>query len=408
MKENHVLLVTTNYWPEPTGTAPFATDLALALHFKGEIVNVLTTYPHYPWWSVPIEYQELPNHTKIEDAVSVLRTRHYIPKSSNLITRVLYEFSLLKNLMKIMKTSDFSNVDYVVTIGSSFAGHFIGKKFAKKKKIPLLIVIHDLIGKGLEQSGIPGGRIIFKLVQSLESSNLKEAAGIAVISPAMKNALKEMGVEPDKVSLIPLYSTNTIPELKPSTAKRANGWDPENFVVVHSGNMGNKQNLETLIDAAKILDSETDITFYLVGHGNQEAHLKSLAKGLKNFHFVPAVADKDFPNILGGADLLLVSERASQLEMSLPSKLTSYFFSNRPVIASVPIAGATAEYLDGLAQIVPAEDPKLLAEKIIYMKQNVAYRNSLAKKALEFAQQNLTRENGRTRYVEWLFDYTRN
>jgi len=216
---SRVLLVTTNYWPEPTGTAPFATDLAFALNFEGEMVNVLTTYPHYPWWSVPNEYRELRNRSKSDDAISVFRTRHYIPKSSNLITRVLYELSLLKNLMKIMKKTDFSNIDYVVTIGSSFAGHFIGKKFANQKNIPLLIVIHDLIGKGLEQSGIPGGRIISKLVQSLESSNLKEASGIAVISPAMKKALKDMGVESDRVSLIPLYGTNTIPELEGSRAK---------------------------------------------------------------------------------------------------------------------------------------------------------------------------------------------
>jgi glycosyltransferase involved in cell wall biosynthesis len=310
--------------------------------------------------------------------------------------------------MKVMKKTDFLNMDYVVTIGSSFAGHFIGKKFAQQKKIPLLIIIHDLIGKGLEQSGIPGGRIISKLVQRLESSNLKKASGIAVISPAMKNALKEMGVEPDKVSLIPLYVTNTIPELGSATAKMANGWDPNTFAVVHSGNMGNKQNLETLIDAAKILRPESGITFYLVGHGNQEAHLKNLAKGLKNLHFMPAVADEDFPNVLGGADLLVVSERVSQLEMSLPSKLTSYFFSNRPVIASVPFAGATAQYLDGLAQIVPAEDPKLLAEKILFMKQNEAFRKSLAETALEYARLNLTRENGRKRYIEWLLDITRN
>ena len=404
---SQVLLVSTNYWPEPTGTAPFATDLASALYLEGGTINVVTTYPHYPWWSIPHEYRDL--HTsKGDGAISVFRTRHYIPKSSNLVTRVLYELSLIKNLQRVMKKTDFSNVDYVVTIGSSFAGHLIGKKFAKQKKIPLLIIIHDLIGKGLEQSGIPGGRIISKLVQSLESSNLKKASGIAVISPAMKNALKEMGVGPDKVSLIPLYGTNTIPELVSSTAKIANGWDPNTFAVVHSGNMGNKQNLETLIDAAKILSSETDIDFFLVGHGNQEARLKTLAKGLKNLHFMPAVAGEDFPNVLGGADLLLVSERASQLEMSLPSKLTSYFFSNRPVIASVPISGATAQYLDGLAQIVPAEDPKLLAEKIMYMKQSEAYRKLLAVKALEYARLNLTRENGRQRYIDWVLDITRN
>ncbi len=402
-----VVIVTTNYWPEPTGTAPFATDLAEALNLEGDVVNILTTYPHYPWWSIPHEYQNLQNPYLGEGGISIFRTRNYIPKSSNLLTRLVYELSLLKNLLKCAERIETSKMDYVVTIGSSFAGHFVGKKFAKQNKIPLLIIIHDLIGKGLEQSGIPGGKIISTLVQLLESRNLKKASGIAVISPAMKNALKEMGVESDKVSLIPLYGTNTIPELRRSTAKMTNGWDPNTFAVVHSGNMGNKQHLETLIDAAKILSFETGITFYLVGHGNQEAHLKKLAKGLKNLHFIPAVKDKDFPNVLGGADLLLVSERASQLEMSLPSKLTSYFFSNRPVIASVPIGGATAQYLEGLAQIVPAENPKLLAKEIMYMKLNQTHSSLLAAKALAYARLNLTRDNGRRRYVDWVLGVTR-
>lgn len=403
---SRVLLVTSNYWPEPTGTAPFALDLAEALNLQGDTVNVVTTFPHYPWWTVPLEYRNIRNPSKNDGMITVFRTKHYIPKSSNLITRVLYELSMLKNIQKVVKRFDFSNIDYVMTIGSSFASHYIGKRFAMHKKIPLLIIIHDLIGKGLEQSGIPGGRIISKLVQLLESRNLKRASGIAVISPAMKKALKEMGVEPDKVSLIPLYSTNTILELERDTAKASNGWDPNTFTIVHSGNMGNKQNLETLIDAARILSSEKDIAFYLVGHGNQEEHLKNRAKGLKNLHFVPAVANIHFPKILGAADLLVVSERESQLEMSLPSKLTSYFFSNRPIIASVPLAGATAVYLDGLAQIVPAGNPILLAEKIIYLKQNEVYRNSLAKKALEYAYLNLTQEKGRKRYINWLTDVT--
>jgi len=402
-----VLLVTTNYWPEPTGTAPFATDLAMALTVEGNFVSVVTTFPHYPWWSIPSQYQGMQNLSHSEEGISIIRTSHYIPKSSNLITRLMYELSLLKNLMRILKRIETLNMDYVVTIGSSFAGHFIGKKFAKQKKIPLLIIIHDLIGKGLEQSGIPGGKIVSKFVQSLESSNLKKASGIAVISPAMKSTLEEMGVEPGKVSFVPIYGTNSIPELETAKAKMANGWDPNNFAVVHSGNMGNKQHLETLIDAAKMLSSESDIVFYLVGHGNNEAQLKTLAKGVKNLHFLPAVKDEDFPNVLGGADLLLVSERASQFEMSLPSKLTSYFFSNRPVIASVPIGGATAQYLQGLAQIVPAEKPKLLAEEIMYMKLNQTHRSMLAAKALTYARLNLTRENGRQRYIDWVLGVTR-
>jgi glycosyltransferase involved in cell wall biosynthesis len=151
-----------------------------------------------------------------------------------------------------------------------------------------------------------------------------------------------------------------------------------------------------------MLGNKSEVKFYLVGHGNREQMLKKLASGEGNIHFLPSVSDERFPAILAGADLLLVSERASQTEMSLPSKLTSYFFSNRPVIASVPTSGATAQYLNGLALIVPAENPKTLAEGIIQLKTNEEERKLLAKKALDFAQSNLSIENGRKLYVNWV------
>jgi glycosyltransferase involved in cell wall biosynthesis len=259
-----------------------------------------------------------------------------------------------------------------------------------------------LIGKGLEQSGIPGGKYIAKFIQRFEFKNLENASKIAVISPAMKSALESMGISSSAITLIPLYGINRIQEIDNQEAKLTNGWEKNSFTVVHSGNMGNKQHLETLIEAARILDTESGINFYLVGHGNRENKLKELAFGMGNIHFLPSVSDEKFPAILAGADLLLVSERASQTEMSLPSKLTSYFFSNRPVIASVPTSGATAQYLNGLALIVPAENSEILAEGIIHLKTNVEKRKMLAKKALDFAQSNLSIENGRKRYVNWV------
>jgi hypothetical protein len=73
----------------------------------------------------------------------------------------------------------------------------------------------------------------------------------------------------------------------------------------------------------------------------------------------------------------------------------------------VPIGGATAQYLEGLAQIVPAEKPKLLAEEIMYMKLNQTHSSLLAAKALTYARLNLTRENGRQRYIDWVLGVTR-
>jgi len=54
-----ILLVTTNFWPEPTGISVYTTDLAESLKAAGHSVSVLTSLPHYPWWKIPIEYAHL-------------------------------------------------------------------------------------------------------------------------------------------------------------------------------------------------------------------------------------------------------------------------------------------------------------------------------------------------------------
>ena len=62
-----------------------------------------------------------------------------------------------------------------------------------------------------------------------------------------------------------------------------------------------------------------------MGDGNQRAHLRELAGGLPNLDFLPPADDADFPDVLAAADVLAVTQRASVLDMSVPSKLTSYF-----------------------------------------------------------------------------------
>jgi hypothetical protein len=50
-------LVGINYWPEPTGNAPYNTDLAEKLAQVGG-VTVITGIPHYPWWQKQAEHDD--------------------------------------------------------------------------------------------------------------------------------------------------------------------------------------------------------------------------------------------------------------------------------------------------------------------------------------------------------------
>ena len=98
-------------------------------------------------------------------------------------------------------------------------------------------------------------------------------------------------------------------------------------VAMHSGNMGNKQDLGNVIDAARLAGNREDIRFVLMGDGSQRAALARQAQGLDNVAFLPPAPENEYADLLAAADILLLNERATVKDMSLPSKLTSYFRS---------------------------------------------------------------------------------
>jgi colanic acid biosynthesis glycosyl transferase WcaI len=65
--------------------------------------------------------------------------------------------------------------------------------------------------------------------------------------------------------------------------------------------------------------------------------------------------------------VLAVTQRASVLDMSIPSKLTSYFAAGRPVLASVAAGGGTAEEVlrSGAGVLVAPEDPRALLAALL-------------------------------------------
>ena len=399
---SRVLLVTTNYWPEPTGTAVYTTDLAETLQTEGHQVTVLTSLPHYPWWKVPEEFGHLIEGNATHNGLSIIRAKHLIPSKMNALLRMRFETSLWWNLRRVSKQMVSNNYDLVIAYIPTVAAGIVGKSIAKKLGIPFGLIVQDLSGAGAKQSGLRGGAVISKIAHFVEGKALHGANSLVVISPAMRDVVMALGVPAERITQITNYSARAIASVDKNSARAKFEWGSNDFVVIHTGNMGAKQDLENVVLAADALAGDSRIKIYLVGHGNQEANLKALCEGKSNIAVLPAVSDADYSALLSAADLLLVNERSTQMEMSLPSKLTSYLYSQRPVIAAVPRGGATWKFLDGVASLVDANNPELLAQEILKLQMDPAEMKRLSEVGLEFAQRNLSLEAGRNNYRAWV------
>ena len=397
-----ILLCSTNFWPEPTGIAVYTTDLADWLTAAGHQVTVLTSLPHYPWWKIPTEFSHLGEGKSLHHEVSVIRAKHLVPPKMNARLRMRFEISLWWNLRRVSKKLLGNDFDAIIGCIPTVAAGIVGRKIARQCGIPFGLIVQDLSGAGAKQSGLRGGAVISKIAHFVEGKALHGADGLVVVSPAMRDVVVGLGVPQSRITQITNYSAREISSSDKYSARSRFGWASGDFVVIHTGNMGAKQDLENVVRAAAALHVGSRIKIYLVGHGNQESKLKELCEGKEYISVLPAVSDEDYSALLSAADLLLVNERSTQMEMSLPSKLTSYLYSERPVIAAVPRGGATWKFLDGIAELVEAGDPRALAKKILELKADPKRCAELAEKGSLFAAKNLSPEVGRAKYLEWV------
>lgn len=355
-----VLIVGINYWPEETGVAPYTTGMAEHLHATGAEVTVLTSMPHYPEWTVPAPYARRLRSTEIRNGITIHRLRTYVPRRQNALRRIGYEAGFLANGIL---PSGIERPDVIIGVVPSLSGAGLAAGLARRYGLPYGLIFQDLIGAAASQSGIRGGQRVARITRTLEGRAAREARRIAVISPGFVIYLEGLGVPRDRIVHIRNWSHLAEPTADRDATRAGLGWSPDQIVVLHAGAMGNKQGLENVIDAArKATSTLPNARFVFMGDGNQKAALVERAAVLPNVDFIPPCPKDDLPDILAASNILLVNERASVSDMSLPSKLTSYMVAGRPIIAAVPLTGYTAREIDAseAGLVVPPEDPSAL------------------------------------------------
>jgi colanic acid biosynthesis glycosyl transferase WcaI len=88
-----VLIFGINYWPEPTGIAPYTTEIAEYMAARGARVKVIAGLPHYPDWRVAPPYDKGFRFRQVHNGVEIIRLRHSVPGKMTVARRAAYEAS---------------------------------------------------------------------------------------------------------------------------------------------------------------------------------------------------------------------------------------------------------------------------------------------------------------------------
>ncbi|MFD3456508.1 glycosyltransferase family 4 protein [Streptomyces sp. NPDC058691] len=389
-------MVSTNYAPEHAGIGPYATQIAE--HWAtpdggGAEVHVLAGMPHYPSWRLDPAYRGVWRAEEHRAGVTVHRRRHTVPPRQTALRRALFEASVLAHGLV---AAPRIRPDAVVAQMPSLAGGVIGARVAARHKVPYIPVVQDLMGAAAAQSGIRGGDRAAAVAGAAEAYALKRATLVGVIHETFVDKVAAMGVDRGRIRLVPNWSHVARPSAPREETRARLGWARGQIVVLHSGNMGLKQGLDVLVEAAR---RDPSVRIVLMGDGNQRERLRQLAADVPNLEFAPPAGDAEFPDVLAAADVLAVTQRASVLDMSIPSKLTSYFAAGRPVVASVAAEGGTAQEVlrSEAGLLVAPEDPEAFLKAVRALAQDPQAADELGARGPAYVAAHLSREAGLAR-----------
>ena len=385
-----ILIYGNNYSPETTGIAPYTTHAAEFLAARGNQVQVIAGFPHYPSWRVPEQYRGTCSSTESLNNVELTRVRHYVPPRQTTIQRAAYELTF--GLHAAAKRPR-SRPEVVIAVVPTLLSAVTAAVVAARASANFVVWVQDSMASAARQSGIDGGARSAQGIEFIENFVYRRSDVIIVIAERFASDLVKKGFPREKIRIIPNWA-HVVNNASPKDILRSRLFGAStDAVVLHTGNMGLKQGLENVVYAAKIA-SKTDapVRFVLLGDGSQKESLTSLGRGVPKLTFMDPVSDEDYPAVLGAGDILLVHERAGVDNMSLPSKLTSYFSAGRPVLAAVDPHGTTAMEISrsGAGLVVDNQSPEKLVQAAIDLAKDAGNRSRLGDNGRIYASEHLS------------------
>jgi glycosyltransferase involved in cell wall biosynthesis len=237
---------------------------------------------------------------------------------------------------------------------------------ARLKGAPFLLEVRDLWPAFAVAVGVLKSKFLIKLSEWLERFLYRHADWVMVNSPGYLAHVHGRGAK--HVTLIPNGADPAMfdPQDNGIEFRRKHGL-ADQFVVLYAGAHGMSNDLDLVLAAAKLLQSDPSIKIVLLGSGKEKPRLQEAAKehGLSNVIFLPPVPKQQMRTALAAADACLaILKPVDMYKTTYPNKVFDYMAAGRPVILAID--GVIREVIEEAQAgiFVPPGDPAALADTI--------------------------------------------
>lgn len=332
-----ILIHGINFPPELTGVGRYSGDMAAWLSDRGHEVRMVTAPPYYPEWRIAEGHANRWSSSELQDGkLKVYRCPLWVPSRPSGLKRIIHLASFAMSGFPVMMGQVFWKPDVVLVIEPAFfcAPHAL--LTARLSGASSWLHIQDFEIDAAFELGILSSKPMRRLVLSFERLLLRRFDRVSTISHKMQERLDGKGVAKRKQVFFPNWvDTDEIYPLDETSLFRSRlGLHPDEVVALYSGNMGEKQGLEVVLDAAAMLEDSRAIRFVLCGDGAVRQRLQAKYAGLRNVIWLPLQPEEMLNELLNLADVHLLPQRGNAEDLVMPSRLLGMLASARPILST--------------------------------------------------------------------------
>jgi glycosyltransferase involved in cell wall biosynthesis len=342
------------YWPGVEATAQLLSQLCEALAEDYD-VTVVTGGLH--GHQLPAE--------EVRNGVRIVRVRSTTYDRAQLHLRAAnYASYLAETVLHALRGK---RPDLVLCMTDPPVVGDVGLVVARRFGAPLLVISQDVFPEIAERVKRLRHPLVVGALRKLVALYLRRADRVVAIGETMKLRLVQKGADAARVEVIPNWVDTS--ELEPHP--RRNPWSAEQgiddaFVVMHSGNVGHAQDLDTLVRAATFLRDLERLQIMVVGFGARHGELTALAHRLEvtgTVRFLGYQPRARLSLSLSAGDLHYVGLARGLSGFVVPSRVYGILSVGRPVLVSADADSETARLVEeaGCGVVVPPGRPELVA-----------------------------------------------
>ncbi len=311
-----ILFINQFFWPDSSATSQQLTDLAGGLASQGHQVSVLCGEGGYA----------AAGSSSAPPGVDILRVKA-LPFSKGKFGRILsylsfYSTALLRGLTAPRQ-------DVVVSLTTPPLISLLGSAIKIVRNSRHFIWEQDIYPDvAIDLHYFAAGGLLDRTVGFLADFSRRHADGIIALGECMKARLVARGIPAERIFIAENWANSNLiqPLSRPG--------NPNELVLLYSGNFGLAHDVDTLTGAMKLLHEDSRFRYLFVGSGGKRKELADFctANKIDSVEFRPYVDRDKLSEGLAAGDIGLVTQHNVCCGSVVPSKVYGILAAARPVL----------------------------------------------------------------------------